>query len=209
MSASSLLVLVLLVAISLGQVEGLFFLLQSDLKAKCFQIEQSRDTPIVFAYEILDAGHKVNFNLYYGNTPSTDLQILHKVFGEAVGHVDYVTDVNGFYTYCVSQSTPMDHATRFKITVNYGYDTDYYEKISKEQNYDAVNLEVRKLNDLMAFTLNEADYQKHKEVIYHSQTERMNSDALWWPILQITILVIIGIFQVQHLKIFFKANKLI
>eukprot|EP01035_Chromulina_nebulosa_P017177 gene17177-22693_t len=58
-------------------------------------------------------------------------------------------------------------------------------------------------------TINEADYQKHKEVEYHTQTEAMNKAVLWWPIFQIGILVLTGIIQVQNLKLFFKNNKLI
>jgi hypothetical protein len=45
--------------------------------------------------------------------------------------------------------------------------------------------QVHKLNDMMTMTLNEADYQKHKEVEYHTQTERMNMAALWWPMAQV------------------------
>jgi len=58
-------------------------------------------------------------------------------------------------------------------------------------------------------TLNEADYQKHKEVDHHAETESMNVATLWWPMLQIGILVITAVCQVQHLKGFFKANKFI
>jgi len=70
-------------------------------------------------------------------------------------------------------------------------------------------MEVHKLNDMMSMTLDEADFQKHKEVDFHKETEKMDNAALWWPMLQIGILVLTGIFQVQHLKRFFKAHKLI
>jgi hypothetical protein len=52
---------------------------------KCFTIEQPRDTPIVFAYEILDADHIVNFSLYYGGKPTDDLLILNKEFVKPIG----------------------------------------------------------------------------------------------------------------------------
>ena len=99
--------------------------------------------------------------------------------------------------------------SRFKLEIRYGYDSEYYEKLSKEQHFDQVNMEVHRLNDEMTMILNEADYQKHKEITYHMQTERMNSAALWWPMVQIGILIATGILQVQNLKRFFKSNKLI
>jgi hypothetical protein len=128
---------------------------------------------------------------------------------DAIGHVEFIADNGGYYSLCVKQANVYDNPTRLKLAINYGYDNEYYEKLLEKQGFDAVNMEVHKLNDMVTLTLNEADYQKHKEVDYHDQTEEMNSAALWWPMLQIGILIITGIFQVQYLKYFFKANKLI
>jgi hypothetical protein len=57
--------------------------------------------------------------------------------------------------------------------------------------------------------LNEADYQKSKEVQFHQQTEKMNSSATWWPMMQVAILIGTALFQVQHLKVFFRSNKIV
>lgn len=76
---------------------------------------------------------------------------------------------------------------RFQMTLNYGFDSDYYSKLAKKYDYDAINLQVHKLNDMLTLTLNEADYQKHKEVEYHDVTEKMNNAALWWPVLQVSM----------------------
>ena len=157
---------------------------------KCFTIEQPRDTPIVFAYEILDAGHEVSFTMFYGPTATEDLLIMRKSFVKPIGHIDYITDNDGIYSVCLNQNEFDEHdqpsqATRVKLSVNYGYDAEYYEKLSKKENFEAINMEVHKLNDMMTMTLNEADYQKHKEVDYHTLTERMNIAALWWPMAQV------------------------
>jgi hypothetical protein len=34
--------------------------------------------------------------------------------------------------------------------------------------------------------LNEADYQKHKEIDYHEQTVSMNQAAMWFPMIQVS-----------------------
>jgi hypothetical protein len=34
--------------------------------------------------------------------------------------------------------------------------------------------------------LNEADYQKHKEIDYHEQTASMNQAAMWFPMIQVS-----------------------
>ena len=96
-----------------------------------------------------------------------------------------------------------------KLSINYGYDNEYYEKIAKQEDYDPMIMEVHKLNDMITLALNEAAYQKNKEMSYHAETERINNSLVWWPMLQILILLVAGFFQVDLLKRFFKSNKLI
>jgi hypothetical protein len=141
---------------------------------------------MVFSYEILDEGSEIGFDLYYGALSQPDQQIMHKVFSEKTGHVDFVADNDGSYSYCL-QLPPLSKvpAVRFQLVLSYGFDSEYYEKLAKKYDYDAVNIEVHRLNDMLTLTLNEADYQKHKEVEYHDTTEEMNNAALWWPVLQV------------------------
>lgn len=140
----------------------------------------------------MDADHIVTFSLYYGATPTDDLLIFNKEFVKPIGHVDFITDNDGIYSICLSkleldETDKVVPPTRLKLSVNYGYDNEYYEKLSKKENFEAINMEVHKLNDMMTMTLNEADYQKHKEVEYHTLTERMNIAALWWPMAQVSV----------------------
>lgn len=71
-------------------------------------------------------------------------------------------------------------------------DQEYYEKLAKDEKFDTVNTETHRINDLLMMTINEADYQKHKEVKYHKETERMNNAVLWWPMMQVSY--ILGLF---------------
>jgi len=50
---------------------------------------------------------------------------------------------------------------------------------------------------------------QHKEEQFHQETENINLETIWWPILQIIILLSAGYVQVLHLKTFFKSRKLI
>ena len=50
---------------------------------------------------------------------------------------------------------------------------------------------------------------QHKEVVFHEETENINLETIWWPIIQIAILLAAGYVQVLHLKNFFKSRKLI
>jgi hypothetical protein len=155
-------------------VKALYFLVEST--NKCFTIEQPRDTPIVFSYEILDKDHHIDFSLHYGPSALRELLISNKLLSETIGHVDFTTDNDGYYSVCLKQAASYENLpSRIKFSIKYGYDSEHYEKLLSEHNFDYVNLEVHKLNDMMTMTLNEADYQKHKEVEYHIQTEKMDS----------------------------------
>jgi hypothetical protein len=139
-----------------------------------------------FNYDILDKEREVMFDLYYGSQPRQDVQIMHKVLSESSGHIDFTADNDGTYCYCVLQSGQyQQEPTKMAISVKYGFDDEHYDKLIKEHNFDAVNAQVHKLNDLLTMTLNEADYQKHKEVDFHAETEKMNNAALWWPVGQV------------------------
>lgn len=142
---------------------------------------------MVFSYVQIDPGNEIGFDLYYGALAQPDQQIMHKVWSEKSGHVDFVADNDGLYSYCL-QLPPMPKApvVRLQLVLNYGFDSEYYEALAKKYDYDAVNLKVHELNDMLTLTLNEADYQKHKEVEYHEVTEKMNSAALWWPVIQVS-----------------------
>ena len=167
------------------------------------------DTPIVVAYQVLEEDEAVALSLHYGILGSDDLLILkRKVSGEHE-HIDYTTDNDGYYCICLQGGEEATEPSRVKLAVTYGYDSDYYKMLAEEQHFDDINLDVHILNDQMNLILREADYQKHKEVEFHAKTEEMNSGSLWWPMLQVSILVATAILQAHHMKAFFKSNKLI
>ena len=214
MSAASWTLFLLLVAISTQLTSSAYMSIGGT--RKCMTIDKPRDTPITFFYEILDAGEVVSFDVYYGAVADSRMSIMHEQLSNPAGSIEYVTDVDGDLLYCMSKpfnpESPLgkqDVPVRFKVLVNYGYSDAHYQKLTTEQEFDAVNLDIRKLNDMMDLAINEADYQKYKEMEYHDETEAMNAATLWWPVAQIGILVLIGVFQVRHLKHFFKTNKLI
>ena len=233
----AVLALVILQIVQIVPVHGLYMGVTTE--PRCFRIDKPRDTPVTFHYEVLDAGDKASFSLYYGEEAVSDMAIMKVPLEDARGTVDYVTDVDGIHTYCLVQEsqpkalaalqhpelhTKKDagstagiggveavyaHPTRVLVHINYGWTRAHYAQIATEENFDAVNMEVREVNDMLDLALAEADYQKYKEMEYHEETEAMNTAALWWPVAQIGILLLIAGFQVRHLKHFFKQNKLI
>ena len=112
--------------------EGMYFLVSS--KRKCFNVEQPRDTPIVFAYELMDTHAVVTLSLYYGHLAMPDMKIRTiSIESEGPNHLDFVADNDGYYSLCLEQNGSHKEKSRFKLLINYGYDSEYYEKLSNFQ----------------------------------------------------------------------------
>ena len=94
--------IIFIIIINIYRCNGLFFIVQKEDR-KSFTLEQPRDTPIVFSYEIIDDNHEVEFCLYYGTMSLSQLQIMNKTLSSAVGHVDFTADNSGSYTACERQ----------------------------------------------------------------------------------------------------------
>lgn len=95
------------------------------------------------------------------------------------------------------------------LAISFGQADQYYAELAKEAHIDALEATIMKLNAQMGQILNEADYMKDKEVLFHQQCERMNAAARWWPILQVAILVITGALWANNLRTFFKKRRLV
>ncbi|KAG5178903.1 emp24/gp25L/p24 family/GOLD-domain-containing protein [Tribonema minus] len=129
---------------------------------------------------------------------------------EAVSTYEYEVPESGEYGICVGvKGAAPAGAWRVELEISLGQDDEYYEQQAEKNNLDAVQVQLERLSDRVIAILNEADYMKEKEVDFHKTSVQMNYTALWWPMVQMTILVVAGIFQVQYLKSFFKKRKLI
>ncbi|KAL3806083.1 hypothetical protein ACHAXA_006217 [Cyclostephanos tholiformis] len=56
--------------------------------------------------------------------------------------------------------------------------------------------------------LKQADYAKELEVEFHEQSIAMNKASQWWPILQLSVLLITGFTQANHMIQFFRKHHI-
>jgi hypothetical protein len=102
---------------------------------------------MVFNYDIMDKGHNITFDLYYGLLPISELSIMSENLSGSKGHIDFTTDNDGvslyllavilciyspvrtrysymvgYYSACVAKANedPGESPTRFKLQVIYG-----------------------------------------------------------------------------------------
>ena len=62
------------------------------------------------------------------------------------------------------------------------------------------------MQDIM---LKDSFHFQYREERFRSTSESTNKRVLWWSLAQTCILVVMGAWQMRHLKSFFEAKKLV
>jgi len=66
-----------------------------------------------------------------------------------------------------------------------------------------------RLKNEMSVILREADFAKEREMVFHGQSISMNAASMWWPIIQLSVLLLTGFTQAMHMIGFFKSRHII
>lgn len=192
---------------------------------ECFLIEQPLDTQLTVRYEIPalealevtgsepdgrgeggGASIAVKLTLVDRRTKSV---VFSTVLDAHKGEASMATVSEANHDLCLRPvANSLSGPFRVDLEVERGHGDAYYARMAADNKMDKLQVEVVKLNDELAEILNEADYMKEKEVKFHKKAERVNLAAIWWPILQIAILVLTAVAQVHNLKSFFQAKHL-
>ena len=68
---------------------------------------------------------------------------------------------------------------------------------------------MRRLNDKIRTIRQEQLFQRQQEEDFRDLSETINEKVMWWSLLQAGVIVGSAIFQVWHLRGFFKTKKVI
>jgi len=129
------------------------------------------------------------------------------------GRFAFTSQVPGEHKLCFQTNATRWFGTRniikFDLSIEKGEGATDYEEIAKQDQLTELEVEVRRLVDRVRDIRAEQNYQRSREVEFRDTSESTNSRVVWWSILQTVILVATGLWQVTHLKQFFKAKKLV
>lgn len=136
-------------------------------------------------------------------------QVFSRQVSNERGQLSFSTVSEEAHELCISSTGKTVDPLRFNFAFEVGQGDGYYEEMATQEHMDKLQLAVVKLNDELSQILSEADYMKEKEMDFHTKSEHMNTAAQYWPILQVAILLITGVFQAKHLKSFFQSKRLV
>lgn len=72
-----------------------------------------------------------------------------------------------------------------------------------------MEVELKRLQMAMQGVLSEADYAKDRDSLYHQEARALDQATIFWPIVQVCVLVMTGVAQVSHIVNFFKSRRII
>ena len=130
------------------------------------------------------------------------------------GYVVYETQQNGPVEICLratsaSPQNPMRFAMHIeKESEVHVHDNDMV-KTSADRHYTHMELEMQHLVSSMKDIIAEADFSKEREMHFHHQTLSMHAASMWWPIVQLCVLLLTGFTQANHVVRFLKSQRLI
>ncbi|XP_078265216.1 transmembrane emp24 domain-containing protein 11-like [Rhinoraja longicauda] len=139
--------------------------------------------------------------------------LLHKLYGPA-SHFTFHSHSPGEHYICLSSnSTKLAVFAGEKLRINLDI------QVGKHTNEESLDEAKDTLNDLrkrihhligqMQYINKQQDYQRSREEIFRQVSEWTNNSILWWAMIQTTILLTMGVWQMKHMKNLFVAKKLV
>jgi len=200
---------------------GIYFVLEEG-QTRCFLEEVPKDTLVLGKYRTEEwigtqaitppGSAKPNVGIKVTVTdPEGNLFLQREMNPD--GRFAFTSQLGGEHKICIQTNTSRwfgaKQKVKFHLDMEKGESATDYEEIAKQEHLSAIEVSVRKLIDRVKDIRAEQDYQRKREATFRNTSESTNSRVTWWSIIQTSILVLTGLWQITHLKSFFRAKKLV
>jgi len=210
--------LLFLVFVALPVTQGLYFHI-AETERKCFIEEIPDETMVIGNYRLQLYDPRTN-----GFAPSSpeigmhveirdpeDKIILSKVYSSE-GRWTFTSHTPGEHVICLyTNSSKWFSGTQLRVhlDIQVGEHAIDYANVAQKEKLSELQLRVRQLLDQVEQITKEQNYQRYREERFRQTSESTNQRVLWWSLGQTCILVVMGAWQMRHLKSFFEAKKLV
>jgi len=213
----------LLSLLCLQQCSAIYFVLEEG-EMRCFLEEVPKDTLVLGKYRAEDATQPtpVQFMNQQPNpsqvgvtltvTDADGVVVLTRDM-QPQGRFAFTSQSAGEHKICFNTNTTKWFGTRQKVKFHLDMETGEqaidYDELAKQEHLGALEIKIRRLTDRIRDIRSEQNYQRGREATFRDTSESTNTRVVWWSILQTAILVGAGLWQISHLKHFFKTKKLV
>ncbi|XP_072804300.1 transmembrane emp24 domain-containing protein 9-like [Vicugna pacos] len=200
---------------------GAFYLEVRELEEKCFIQEIPDGTMVIGNYktELYDpAMEKYQpspqwINLFVFVKDPENKNLLSRQYGPQ-GSFTFTSQSPGEHQICLHLESirfALFYGSKLAIHLDMqlGERTNDYTEFAANDKMTLLQLCIQQLVEQVEKIQKEQEHQRWREERFRQTSESTNQRVLWWSILQTLILVATGVWQMLHLKSFFKAKKLV
>merc|ERR1712062_269626 len=210
--------LVLTFFVSIPLAHGLYFHI-GETERKCFIEEIPDETMVTGNYKVQLYDPRTNgfapqsqgIGMHVEVRDPEDKIILSKVYSSE-GKWTFTSHTPGEHVICLyTNSTKWFSGTQLRVhlDIQVGEHAINYADVAQKEKLSELQLRVRQLLDQVEQITKEQNYQRYREERFRQTSESTNSRVLWWSLGQTCILLVMGGWQMRHLKSFFEAKKLV
>uniref|UniRef100_A0A182NSN7 SET domain-containing protein n=1 Tax=Anopheles dirus TaxID=7168 RepID=A0A182NSN7_9DIPT len=140
-----------------------------------------------------------------------DKTILSRVYSSE-GRISFTSHIPGEHVLCMySNSTAWFSGSQLRVhlDIQVGEHTIDYANVAQKEKLTELQLRIRQLLDQVDQITKEQNYQRYREERFRQTSDSTNQRVLWWSLAQTLVLLVMGFWQMRHLKSFFEAKKLV
>ncbi|KAK5781631.1 Erp1p PWA37_004525 [Arxiozyma heterogenica] len=197
-----------------------FYYLNNAGERKCFQKELTKDTYIQGRYSV--SVLNPNTKQYTDASPNemsiiVDIEeifddnqrVVHQK-GSPIGDFTFVALESGEHRICL-QTQSNDWLSKSKVRVDLEFEVgsdmklDSKKKKTMETLQGRINLLASKVVQIRL----EQNLMREREAQFRDLSESVNSRSMWWTIIQLIVLGVVGFWQMKHLATFFVKQKVL
>ncbi|CAH1173527.1 unnamed protein product [Phaedon cochleariae] len=197
---------------------GLYFHI-GETERKCFIEEIPDETNVIVNYkvELYDPRSggfmpsSAGIGMHVEVRDPDDKVTLSRVYS-AEGKISFTSHIPGEHVICMySNSTAWFSGSQLRVhlDIQVGEHAINYGEVVQKEKLSELQLRIRQLLDQVDQITKEQNYQRYREERFRQTSESTNSRVLWWSVTQTAVLLVMGAWQMKHLKSFFEAKKLV
>ncbi|KAG8194894.1 hypothetical protein JTE90_029185 [Oedothorax gibbosus] len=191
----------------------------SETERKCFIEEIPDETMVVGNYKC--ELHDPKTGGFMPSSPGIGMHveirdpnekiILSKVYSSE-GKFSFTSSSPGEHVICLYSNTTKwfsGSQLRVHLDIQVGEHAVDYGHVAQKEKLTELQLRLRQLLDQVEQISKEQNYQRYREERFRQTSESTNQRVLYWSVSQTVILLLMGFWQMRHLKSFFQAKKLV
>nr|QBH73343.1 glycoprotein 25l [Essigella californica] len=208
----------LLIVYFWGSVQSLYFHI-GESERKCFIEEIPDETTVVSHYkvELFDVrtgGYTppmpgVGMNV---EVKDPDMKIVLSRVYSYEGKFSFTSHIPGEHIICLNSNTSgwvTGTQLRVHLDIQVGDQAIDYAQVAQKEKLSDLQLRIRQLVEQVEQITKEQSYQRFREERFRQTSESTHQRVFYWSLSQLFILLLMGFWQMKHLKSFFEAKKLV